>query len=209
MLIPVSHEVIPVPMQITLASTSDIRQRLLAAAHVPFRAQSSSFDETPVKDSMVQERASPRSISLELADGKAKAVSLKTEGLVIGCDQVLAFDGRILSKPKTIEDARQQLTDLRGTSHTLLSAAVIYEDGTPVWSHVGEVTLMMRDFSNAFLRAYLDRNWPGIQSSVGAYKLEEEGVRLFSKIDGDYFTVLGMPLVEILGYLGQRGVLEV
>jgi len=127
---------------------------------------------------------------------------------VIGCDQVLAFGDKILSKPKTLDDARQQLIELKGSSHSLLSAAVVSEGGTTVWSHVGVVNLVMHDFSDKFLEAYLERNWPGLQNSVGGYKLEEEGVRLFSQIDGDYFDVLGMPLVEILNYLGQRGALQ-
>ena len=129
-------------------------------------------------------------------------------GLVIGCDQVLSIGGKIYSKPKNQSEACKQLNDLKGKSHSLLSAAVIYEDCQPTWSHVGEVRLTMRNFSNTFLSAYLNRNWPGIQNSVGGYKLEEEGVRLFSKIDGDYFTILGMPLVEILSYLGQRGAID-
>ena len=196
-------------MRITLASTSSIRQRLLEAAHVSFSVQSSPFDEDPVKDALERSEASPCDIGLALASGKAEAVSRTTDGLVIGCDQVLSFRGKIYSKPTSQSDARQHLTDLRGASHSLLSAAVICESGKPLWSHVGEVQLTMRDFSDTFLESYLNRNWPEIQTSVGGYKLEEEGVRLFSKIDGDYFTVLGMPLVEILGYLGQRGAIDV
>lgn len=195
-------------MRITLASTSQVRRRLLEAAHVQFSVQSSPFDEDPVKQAIVERSASPHDICVALASGKAVAVSREVDGLVIGCDQVLSFQGKIYSKPISKSDARQHLTNLRGASHSLLSAAVICEAGDPIWSHVGEVRLTMRDFSDTFLEAYLNRNWPDIRSSVGGYKLEEEGVRLFSDIDGDYFTVLGMPLVEILGYLGQRGAID-
>lgn len=196
-------------MRITLASTSHVRQRLLKAANVPFFVQSSKFDEDPVKDMLVKSGASPQEISLALASRKAEAVSQEVDGLVIGCDQVLSFRGEIYSKPRSQSEARQHLCDLRGESHSLLSAAVIYEAGDVLWSHVAEVRLTMHDFSNTFLEAYLNRNWPDIETSVGGYKLEEEGVRLFSAIDGDYFTVLGMPLVEILNYLRQRGAIDV
>ncbi|MCP4825134.1 MAG: septum formation protein Maf, partial [Shimia sp.] len=135
-----------------------------------------------------------------------RKVSLKRpEALVLGCDQVLDFQGTIFSKPDSVEDARNQLLLLRGQRHMLLSAAVIYQNGEPLWRHVGVVRLFMRQFSNDFLEGYLDRNFDSIRHSVGGYKLEEEGVRLFSKIDGDYFTVLGMPLLEILSFLTTRG----
>jgi septum formation protein len=97
---------------------------------------------------------------------------------------------------------------MRGKQHKLLSAVVVYENAEPIWRYVGQVRLLMRDASDDYLEGYLDRNWPGIGDSVGAYKLEEEGVRLFTRIDGDHFNVLGMPLLEILGYLTLRGVLQ-
>ena len=195
-------------MHIVLASSSEIRQSLLAAANVSFSVSEANFDEVSVKDALVRSGAKPHDIALALASGKAEKVSRDLRGLVIGCDQVLSIGGKIYSKPKNQSEAREQLNELKGKSHSLLSAAVIYEDCQPTWSHVGEVRLTMRNFSDTFLDAYLNRNWPGIQNSVGGYKLEEEGVRLFSKIDGDYFTILGMPLVEILSYLGQRGAID-
>ena len=195
-------------MQITLASTSRIRQHLLRSANVDFEVQDSAVDEGPLKRRLIAQEVPPHQIALELAAAKAEAVAAKINGLVLGCDQVLAFEDRLLSKPDSFEDARQQLLSLRGRDHMLLSAAVLYDNGARAWSHVGQVTLTMRHISDAYLEGYLNRNWPGIQSSVGGYKLEEEGIRLFSKVEGDYFTVLGMPLVEILGYLGQRGAIE-
>jgi septum formation protein len=127
--------------------------------------------------------------------------------LVIGCDQVLALNQTIFAKPENPHDALTQLKTLRGQKHQLLSAAVIYADGKPQWRHVGVVRLHMRDASDGYLADYVDRNWDSIRHSVGGYKLEEEGVRLFSRIEGDYFNVLGLPLLDLLSYLTLRGTL--
>lgn len=197
------------PHKLILASGSSIRRQMLERAGVDFDVRIARVDEDMIRDALVAEQAGPRDIADTLAEMKARKISDKMPGaLVIGCDQVLSFEGRILSKPVSLADARQQLSALRGQRHTLLSAAVIVENGQPVWRHVGTVRLMMRDFSDAFLEGYLSRNWPGISDSVGGYKLEEEGVRLFSRVEGDYFTVLGMPLIELLSYLTLRGDLQ-
>lgn len=191
---------------IILASGSAARQRLLRDAGVTFEVLAPRVDEETVKAALVAEHAPPRDIADTLAELKARKVSDRRPGaLVLGCDQVLAVDAAILSKPDSREAARAQLLQLRGRQHILVSAAVIVENGQPLWRHAGQVRLRMRDFSETYLDAYLDRNWPAIADSVGAYKLEEEGVRLFSRIEGDYFTVLGMPLLEILSYLTLRG----
>ena len=126
----------------------------------------------------------------------------------MGCDQVLEFDGQLVSKPEPPEQALAQLRAMRGKRHKLLSAAVLCRDGKPDWRHVGQVRLTMRDSSDAYLQDYVARNWDSIRHAVGGYKLEEEGVRLFTVIDGDYFTVLGMPLLELLNYLTLRGEIE-
>ncbi len=192
-----------------LASGSPIRQQMLRQAGVDFDVQIARVDEDMVRDALLAEQASARDIADALAELKARKISDRMPGrLVLGCDQVLSFEKELLTKPKTRDDARTQLQRLRGQRHQLLSAAVICEDGQPIWRFVGTVRLMMRDFSDEFLDGYLDRNWPGISASVGAYKLEEEGVRLFSRVEGDYFTVLGMPLLEILNYLTLRGDLQ-
>ncbi len=194
---------------IILASGSVIRAQLLENAAVPFTVQVARIDEETIKRSLLAEDASPRDIADTLAEMKARKVSDKTPGaMVLGCDQVLDFEGRLLSKPRSPDEAFAQLKQMRGKRHMLLSAAVIYQDGEPVWRHVGQVRLRMRASSDAYLRDYVDRNWDSIRHAVGAYKLEEEGVRLFAAIEGDYFNVLGMPLLELLNYLAVKGVIN-
>lgn len=192
-----------------LASGSVTRSMLLRNAAVSCDTVSPRIDEDSEKSALLAGQASPRDIADTLAELKARKISDKHPGaLVLGCDQVLDHAGTLLSKPTFRDDAAAQLHRLRGQRHQLLSAAVICEDGRPVWRHVGVVRLTMRVLSDAYLTGYLDRNWPGIADSVGGYKLEEEGVRLFSRIEGDYFTVLGVPLLELLAYLTLRGELE-
>ena len=194
--------------QIILASGSEIRATLLRNAGVDFSVQVARVDEDALRRSLQAEDASPRDIADALAEMKAQRVAAKyPDALVIGCDQVLACGRAILAKPVSKDDAFAQLSALRGQAHQLLSAAVIYDDGRPVWRHVGRVRLHMRDVSDAYLHDYIDRNWDSIRHSVGGYKLEEEGVRLFTRIEGDYFTVLGLPLLELLSYLTLRGTL--
>jgi len=166
-------------------------------------------DEQAVKASLLGEGAPPRDIADALAELKARKVSAKSPGsLVLGCDRVLDFEGNLLSKPVSTDQALEQLSAMRGKRHMLLSAAVICRDGEPIWRHVGQVRLLMRGSSDAYLHGYVERNWDSIQHAVGAYKLEEEGVRLFSTIDGDYFNVLGLPLMELINYLALQGMIE-
>lgn len=195
--------------RIVLASQSEIRAQLLRNAGVEIEALPARVDEEAIRAALEMEEAKPRDIADALAEAKARKLSAKhPDALVIGCDQVLAFEQRIFSKPETVEEAREQLMRLRGQSHQLLSAAVIYQGAEPKWRHVGIARLRMNSFSDEYLDAYLDRNWHSIRHSVGGYKLEEEGVRLFSSVQGDYFTILGLPLVELLAYLGVTGSIE-
>lgn len=190
---------------IVLASASEIRAQMLRAAGVAVEIRPARVDEALVKESLLAEGASARDIADTLAELKAAKVA--GAGFTLGADQVLGFGKDLLSKPAEPADAIAQLTALRGRQHRLFSAAVIFEDGRPVWRQMGEVRMVMRDLSDAYIADYVARNWDSIRHSVGSYKLEEEGARLFERVDGDYFTVLGLPLLPVLGYLASRGVI--
>jgi len=189
-----------------LASSSATRAQILRAAGLTLSTQSPRIDEETMRRALESEGAHPRDIADALAEMKARKIADRNpDALVLGCDQVLEFDRRAWGKAETMAVARGQLLSLRGQPHHLLSALVLYDDGKPVWRHIGKATLTMREFSDAWLDDYLVRNWESIRHSVGGYKLEEEGIRLFSAIEGDYFTILGLPLLPLLAYLGTRG----
>jgi len=195
--------------KIILASQSAVRQQLLQNAGVSFIAENARIDEPLLKTSLSAEGAPPRDLVDQLAEAKAAKLARKNpDAVVIGCDQILEFEGNILSKPDSMEDARAQLTMLRGKSHKLMSAAVIYHEAQPIWRHFCVVRLFMAEFSDSYLDAYLARNWPDIAQAVGAYMLESEGIRLFSRVEGSYFDVLGLPLTEVLNFLALRGFIE-
>lgn len=192
--------------RLILASQSAIRRQLLQNAGLVFESLPVRIDEDTIRAGLEAEDAHPRDIADTLAEMKARRVADKNpDAVVIGCDQVLEFQRRVWGKPDSAEHAYAQLTALRGQTHRLLSAVVIYDRGEPVWRHIGQVRLTMRDFSDAYLRDYIARNWDQIRHSVGAYQLEHEGIRLFSQVEGDYFTVLGLPLLPLLNYLTDRG----
>jgi len=195
--------------ELVLASGSRIRADLLTQAGVTFRLKVARVDEATVKDSLVSEKTVPRDIAVALADLKAQRVSGQTPGaFVLGCDQVLETAGLLVAKPTSPDELKSQLTGLRGQTHRLHSAAVIYQSGQLIWRFVGTAKLKMRFFSDTYLDKYITDNWPTVRHCVGGYALEAEGVRLFSKIDGDYFTVLGLPLLEVLAFLTERGVIQ-
>ena len=191
-----------------LASGSSIRLQLLQNAGVPVEVRKAPVDEEMIKAALLAEEAKPRDIADTLAELKARRVSEKgVPGLILGCDQVLELKGEMFSKPESPEDCMDQLRRLSGQTHKLLSAAVIVEDGKPIWRFIGEVRLTMRQIHEAYLHDYVTRNWDSIRWSVGGYKIEEEGARLFHRIDGDTFTVQGLPLLPLLGYLVTKGVI--
>lgn len=192
-----------------LASASVVRLQLLQNAGLAVVAQPARVDEVAAREAMAHEQAKPRDVADALAEMKAMKVARShPTGLVLGCDQTLALDNTILSKPLDKGDARTQLLALRGRSHELHSAIVLFHEGRPVWRHLGSAKLTMRSFTDTYLDAYLERNWPEVSGSVGSYMLEGEGIRLFSEIEGDYFSILGLPLVPLLSYLCLRGFIE-
>ncbi|MFN3858923.1 MAG: Maf family protein [Caulobacter sp.] len=193
---------------IVLASTSAARRALLSAAGVPHEAISPGVDEDAAKTSLLADRATPREVADALAELKAVRASLKRPGaLTIGADQTLDLNGRLFDKAVSLEAARERLALLRGRTHLLHSAVVVARDGQPIWREVPSARLTMRPFTDAFLDGFLARHGEGLLGSVGCYRLEDEGVQLFSAIEGDYFTILGLPMIGLLDLLRRHGAL--
>ncbi len=198
-------------MTLILASQSTGRIAMLRAAGVDVEAHPALVDETAIKDSMIAGGAKPRDIADALAEAKARKVSRKFPGaLVLGCDQILVTaDGQVFDKPETVGEARAHLEMLSGKTHRLISAAVVGENGEPVWRIVDTATLTMRNLSSAFIDQYVDSHWEHIRHSVGCYRIEAEGAQLFASISGSQFTIIGLPLLPVLDYLRVRGLLLV
>ena len=191
---------------IVLASGSSTRAAMLRAAGLAFEVVVPRVDEEAFTAGLLAEQASARDIADALAEMKAARVSgRRSEALVLGCDQTLSCEGRLFSKPASQEESREQLRALMGRTHKLHSAAVLYREERPVWRHVAEARLTMGRMSDEWLDGYIRRNWDGIRHSVGGYRIEEEGVRLFTRIEGDHFTILGLPLLPLLSFLTLRG----
>lgn len=195
-------------MTIILASTSQIRAQILARAGLDFVTAAPRVDEEAIRDAMQADGASPRDIADSLAEAKALKISDKNaQALVLGCDQILALGDVIFTKPETPDHAITQLHALRGQTHHLYSAIVIYQNGQPLWRHIGHARLTMRAMSDQALASYVATEWESIRHSVGCYKIEERGIQLFSQIDGDVFTIQGLPLLPLLNYLALRGII--
>jgi septum formation protein len=192
---------------IVLASKSAARRAVLEGAGVPFEVAVAGVDEEAVKASLLAEGVSPREVADALAELKAIRVSRAKDGFVVGSDQTLEFEGRLYDKAPTIEAARERLKLLRGKPHKLHSAVVVAKDGAPIWRVLDTATLTMRDFSDDFLEAYLAAEGPEALGSVGCYRLEGPGAQLFSRVEGDYFAILGLPLLGLLDFLRQHGAL--
>jgi septum formation protein len=180
---------------------------MLEAAGVPFTAASPGVDEESAKAAMAH--LSGRDLADALAELKAVKLSLRyPDALVLGCDStVTAPDGRLIDKTTSREEAAAQLRSFAGATHRLSSAAVVAQRGQPIWRHVDTARLTMRNFSDGFLESYLDAEWPAIGGCVGGYRLEGLGAQLFSKIEGSHFTILGLPLLQLLDWLRVRGVI--
>ncbi|GAA0773621.1 nucleoside triphosphate pyrophosphatase [Brevundimonas olei] len=190
--------------RLILASKSAARRAMLGDAGVPFVVQVADVDEDALKTPGVD----PVELAVELARAKALAVSRHdADAWVLGADQTLAFDGGLVSKAATLDAARERLSAMRGRTHQLHSGAALARNGQVVWSGVDTVEMKMRDFSDAFLDAYLAAEGEPLLSCVGSYRLEGLGAQLFEAVEGDYFTVLGLPLWPVLAELRRAGVI--
>lgn len=190
--------------RLILASKSAARRAMLSDAGVPFVVQVADVDEDALKTPGVD----PVELAVELARTKALAVSRHdADAWVLGADQTLAFDGGLVSKAATLDAARERLSAMRGHTHQLHSGAALARNGQVVWSGVDTVEMKMRDFSDAFLDAYLAAEGEALLSCVGSYRLEGLGAQLFEAVEGDYFTVLGLPLWPVLAELRRAGVI--
>lgn len=199
-----------VAREIVLASGSRARREMLAAAGVPFTVQAADVDEPAIRTRLFKEdkNIAAKKVAEILAVAKAEDVSGKRPGcVIIGADQVLALDDGLLSKTANVDAAREALQRLRGRTHELHSAVAFAEDGKVNFTHVATARLTMRDFSDSFLEDYLKRAADRVTLTVGAYELEGLGIQLFEKIEGDYFTILGMPLMPVLAELRWRGII--
>lgn len=196
------------PAPLILASKSFARRTMLSAAGIPIEIVHATIDERAVERTL-GEKSDPDELALVLSWEKASTVSFKSPSrLVLGADQTLAMGTVRFNKPATRDDARAQLRLLRGQSHTLHSAVTVVQDGSVLFRVVDTARLRMRDFSDRFLEDYLEAAGPTVTQSVGGYQLEKLGVHLFERVEGDYFTILGMPLLPLLAFLRERGFLK-
>lgn len=193
--------------RLVLASASEIRARVLKSAGVDFDIRPAHVDEDAVKGSLLAAKAPLRDVADALAELKALRVSAsQPDALVLGADQVLAFENELVSKCAGLDEARALLGRLRGHTHHLISALVLAKAGGAIWRTVETATLKMRDFSDSFLDDYLAAEGEELLKGVGCYRLEGRGSQLFERVEGDYFTVLGLPLQPLLAALRQHGI---
>ena len=196
-------------MALVLASGSKIRAELMQNAGLAIDIDPADVDERAVEAPLLKADFLPEDLASVLAEAKANDVSGRRPGdLVVGADQILAFDGQRRTKPDDMEAARRQLLAFSGKTHELHSAVVISRNGEAIWHHVSTARLTMRDLSPAFIGHYLAAAGDVVLSSVGAYQLESIGIQLFEKIEGDYFTILGLPMLPLLAELRTLGVIE-
>lgn len=195
--------------KLILASASPFRKKMLENAGVDVEAIPADLDERAVEAPLAETGASPQDVALVLAEAKAVAVSEAHPGrLVLGCDQTLSLDGLVFHKAADMEAARRRLLKLSGRTHQLNSAVVIARDGETLWRHVEVASMTMRQLDPGFIGRHLARVGDRALSSVGAYQIEGEGIQLFDKIDGDYFTIVGLPLLPVLAELRKLGAID-
>lgn len=196
-------------LTLVLASESAGRKAMLEAAGVPFEAFAAAVDEEALKAALSAEGQPPRNIADALAEAKALKVSIRIPGaLVLGSDQLLALeDGTLFGKPETPDQARAHLKAFSGRTHRLFCAAVIAQNGQTLWRHISVAKMQVRALSDAFIDAYVDAHWEHIRRTVGCYEIESAGAQLFDAVEGDPFTIIGLPLIPVLGYLRTRGIM--
>jgi septum formation protein len=196
-------------MRLLLASKSQTRQRMLEAAGVPFDHVPAELDEEEAKQGLLATGFEPRDLAEMLAEMKARSAGFREAALVLGADQVLEReDGSLLSKPSSPDALVEQLRSLSGRLHYLHSAAVVFEGGERTWGQTETVALRMRRLSDRFIRDYVAREYDAVRWIVGGYRIEGPGVQLFEAVEGSHFAILGLPLLRLLDFLRERGVLQ-
>lgn len=195
--------------KLILASGSPFRKKLLEHAGIGVEAIPADLDERALEAPLADSGASPEDVALVLAEAKATAVSEEHPGrLVLGCDQTLSLGDEVFHKPSDMEGARRHLLKLSGQTHHLNSAVVLVRNGETLWRHVGIASLTMRKLDPAFIGRHLARVGDKALSSVGAYQIEGEGIQLFDKVEGDYFTIVGLPILPVLEKLRELGAID-
>jgi septum formation protein len=191
--------------RLILASGSAIRRQILDGAGVAFEIQTSGVDEDAIKAEWTGKN--PSGLAVKLAEAKAKAVQAGEETLILGADQILGLDGQMYDKARSKDEARARLQTLRGRTHILHSGLAAVRKGETIWTHTEDSHLSVRDFSDAFLDHYMETAGDELKASVGAYAFEGLGAQLFEKIEGDYYAILGLPLLPVLALLRREGVI--
>lgn len=195
--------------EIILASKSSARRQILENAAVSFRWLDADINENTIKKKSLELGKRPEIIAHELACAKAHLISNSyPNALVIGCDQLLCLDGKIYDKPRSLIDAAAHLKSFRNNTHKLIASVVIVKAGELIWSYTDEAKMHVRNLSDEFIETYLKIEGEKVLTSVGAYRLEGMGSQIFERIDGDYFTILGLPLLPILEELRHKGALD-
>ena len=190
---------------IILASTSQIRKKILADAGLVFSIKHSDTNEAALKKTALAQHKAPSEIAEILALAKAEAIEIGPNALSIGADQLLEMDGEIFDKPKSMDEAKARLQNMRGREHRLIGALAVCERGQAPWIYQSVTRLHMRDFSDTFLDTYLELEGADVLKSVGGYMFERRGSQLFEWVEGDFFSILGLPLLPLLAHLRSRG----